>query len=555
MQANNNYNNFLKFFPDKDVARPQQTKALNEISRIFSSKKKFVIACLPTGSGKSHIAASVARSTNEIDSFRKQLIESYSIYKKTKEGGFKYEDDFLDRNPFGSYILTVTKSLQDQYKNLFPDSTLIKGKSNYACDVDPSVTVNMAPCLFSSKQKEKCFSANRCPYYEARKNAFMSIDPILNYRSFISLPDFLRKRQIYICDEASDIESELVGHYSTTILYSQLKAQNIEFQKLKSEDSKTAGQWLYNIYLKIKNEVDSIRLKLSKSSSSRDESMLDREVQRFSKLSDLLNTLEDVVTYWEECEYIVETKDAEKAVFIPYDIKPLAEKLFKGADKVLMMSATISNHREFSKSLGISENDYEYIEIPSAFDPKKSPIKTSRKYSLTYKNKNKDLPSIIETAIELSNHHKGEKGLIHTHTNQITEEFKRIAKDNPRFLFREAGVSNEDILEIHKNSESDTILVSPSLSTGISLDDHLGRFQIILKAPYLPLSSKRIKKIFDKNPSYYSMKMLDTLIQMSGRCTRSIEDHAITYILDGNAVNPIIQNKHLLPKSFLERLL
>jgi len=98
-------------------------------------------------------------------------------------------------------------------------------------------------------------------------------------------------------------------------------------------------------------------------------------------------------------------------------------------------------------------------------------------------------------------------------------------------------------------------LVSPSLDTGVSLDDDLGRFQIIIKAPYLPLGSKRIKKQFDKNPQYYGMKMLDTLIQMSGRCTRSIKDHSVTYILDGAAVKAVTSNKKHLPKYFLERFM
>ena len=62
-----------------------------------------------------------------------------------------------------------------------------------------------------------------------------------------------------------------------------------------------------------------------------------------------------------------------------------------------------------------------YIDITSVFDSKKSPIKSSRKYSLSYKNNNKDLPNILNIATEICNIHKSEKGIIHTHTNQITQ--------------------------------------------------------------------------------------------------------------------------------------
>jgi Rad3-related DNA helicase len=122
-----------------------------------------------------------------------------------------------------------------------------------------------------------------------------------------------------------------------------------------------------------------------------------------------------------------------------------------------------------------------------------------------------------------------------------------------RFLFREEGISNEYIIKQHEESEEDTILVSPSLDTGISLDDDLGRFQIIVKAPFLPLGSKRVKKIFDTNKKYYGMKMLDTLVQMCGRCTRSKDDYSSTYIVDANAFSQIQMNKKNLPKHFLER--
>ena len=500
---------YSKTFPAEAVARPQQTKALEKIAEIFSSGKRFVIASLPTGSGKSHIAAAIARSTTPIDQIRKDLIQSYAIYKKDRDSGYKYEDDFLERDSFGSYILTVTKSLQDQYRSLFPDSLVAKGKSNYHCDVEPNLTVNFAPCLHSPEIKENCFATDRCPYYKARNEAFVTIDPILNYRAFFSLPKFLRKREIYICDEASDLESELVGHYSITIFYSQLAAENIDCKKLYSDDNAAAGLWLQDIYVKAKAELDKIKSRLSKVKSP----IKSKEMQRLGKLTMTVNSIEEVINVWDECEYLVEERTAEKVTLVPYDIKPMARRMFDGADMILMMSATITNPEEFAKSLGISESEYGYVDIPSTFDASKSPIKSSRKYSLSYKNKNKDLPNILDIAIQICESHKGEKGIIHTHTNQITEALKKKVGDNDRFLFRELGVTNEHIMVQHKDRvEDDTILVSPSLDMGISLDDNLGRFQIIVKAPFLPLSSKRIKKIFDKNKGYYLYKMFDNLV-------------------------------------------
>ncbi len=547
---------YLETFPSDAEARPQQKQALEKIAKVFSSGKKFVIACLPTGSGKSHIAAAVAKSASPITERRKNLIESYAIYDKDRDGAYKYAEEFLEGDSYGSFILTVTKSLQDQYKELFPDVVATKGKSNYSCDIDPNVTVDFAPCLHSPKIKDKCFAANRCPYYKTRNEAFVSIDPILNYRSFISLPDFLRRREIYICDEASDIEAELVGQYSITINYSQLSAEGIDYKKLYTDDSELAFKWLQDVYIKLKDELDNLKNRISNmAKNDSPASIKSRELQRLGKLNTLVISLGDIISVWEDCEYLVENRDSEKITFVPYDIRPLARKIFDGADMILMMSATITNPEEFARSLGIMQDQYEYIEIPSGFDPKKSPIKSTRKYSLSYKTNNRDLPHIIDAAIQICNNHKGEKGIIHTHTNQITQALRNRVGNDSRFLFRDIGTTNEQIISEHRDRiDDDTILVSPSLDTGISLDGDLGRFQIILKAPFLPLNSKRIKKIYDKNKKYYIMKMLDNLVQMCGRCTRSVEDYSVTYILDGNAVTSILDNKRYLPKHFLERL-
>jgi Rad3-related DNA helicase len=165
-----------------------------------------------------------------------------------------------------------------------------------------------------------------------------------------------------------------------------------------------------------------------------------------------------------------------------------------------------------------------------------------------------NLPHVLDAAVAICDKHKNDKGLVHTHTNQIADKLKIKIKEHKRFLFKDLVTNNEKLLDDHKNTTEPTVLVSPSLDTGISLDGDLGRFQIILKSPFLPLGSKRIKMMFDKNPKQYTMKMLDKLIQMCGRCTRSKDDYSMTYILDGIIADTIMREKSNLPKHFLDRI-
>lgn len=550
-------NTFLNNFPGNNPW-PQQVEALELAWKHFNDGKKFVILRLPTGSGKSHIATSIARSSKPIDPERSQLLESYEAFRKDKNGIYVHAETFFNKPFFGGAILTVTRSLQNQYQDLFPDQMIAKGKNNYNCDIDKNVTVDFAPCLFTPGLKQECFKEDRCPYFKSRKNALISLDPVLNYRAFINLPRFLQRREYLIFDEADKIESEFVGSYSCTLNYAQLQAEEIVFKKIVSDDRGSVRQWINDIYIQIETQVEEIKHKVSllAGKNNKFEGILFKQMQRLGKLTGLYNQVKDVVSNWDECEYIVESKDAKEVTLVPYNIRPLAQNLFSNSSKVLMMSATISNPEEFAKSLGIYAKDYTFIDVESTFDPSKSPIYCSSKYSLSYKNIESNLPKVIDMVVKICEQHKGEKGLIHTHTNSITEIIKKKVGKDKRFLFREVGISNEDIILEHKNRiKEDTILVSPSLDTGVSLDDDLGRFQIIIKAPYLPLGSKRIKKQFDKNPEHYGMKMLDTLIQMCGRCTRSKKDHSVTYILDGSAVKAIMANKKFLPKYFLERFM
>ena len=89
---------------------------------------------------------------------------------------------------------------------------------------------------------------------------------------------------------------------------------------------------------------------------------------------------------------------------------------------------------------------------------------------------------------------------------------------------------------------------------GLDLKGDLGKWQLVIKLPYPSLGNKRIKKLSDEDIGWYRMRMLVALVQACGRCTRSVEDESITYILDGLSSKTIINCKDILPKHFLDRI-
>lgn len=534
------------FFPEEYTPSQQQSNILDKIGTALT-KHKFVICCAPTGSGKSLLARTITELSEKPTKQFSELITSYQAYKQDFTGRFVNEDDCLDEPPSGAFVLTITKSLQDQYLSLFKQTDILKGKGNYVCDVDNNFTVDLAPCTFVPQLKEKCWEKNKCPYYNNRNNALLSQFAVLNYKMFLALPNHVKRKNIIVCDEASELDEEIIRQFSAEISYERLDHYNIEIAKLITDNKDKARIWIYNLLERISIEIDVLATTLSQQPG-----LISKQDRiKYQYLKNLHRSLSTIDTTWSDCDYIIDI-DAKKVTFTPLKANVLSKHIFDYADKVVLMSATIIDHKHFAKSLGIT--DYKYIEAESEFDATKSPIYISTKHKLNYKTLKSTLPKICDQIIEIANHHKNEKGIIHTHTQEITNFLQTKLSSDGRYLFRDAFANNEQILKEHKRAKLPTVLVSPSLMFGVDLKDELARFQIIVKLPFSPLSSKRIKKLFELDKEWYENKMLNAIVQAAGRATRSKKDYSVTYILDGNFVSVVQRAKNKLPKHFIERI-
>lgn len=536
----------LSHFPAGFTPNSSQVQILRELDQAFTDGYKYIILIAPTGSGKSFISKTLSNASNAVSDGFKSLIESYDAYKQDQYGNYVYELDCLAEPAHGAFALTISKQLQDQYLSIFNDSTILKGKTNYVCKVDESLDVEAAPCIFSTTLKADCWNKNKCLYYNARNEMAISKFSVLNYSMFLSLPGHIKRRNYIICDEASELEEELTNRFGISLEYSKLQLAGLKVEKLRSDSPQSAKGWLMELNEKAEDIYEGL---LEKADNKMLNLTLGERI-RLKYLKNLINKITNVDGYWDSCEFVID-KTAEKVDMNPLNVDVLTKSIFDYGDKIVLMSATITNPKNFAKTLGIK--DYKVISVDSTFNPKKSPIYVSTKTPLNYENLKKNLPIIAQQIQAICDHHKGEKGIIHTHTNEICQYLSNQLKGT-RFLFRQDTLNNEKMLGEHFTSKEPTVLVSPSLTMGTDLHGDNGRFQIIVKTPFPPLSNKRIKKKFDTDKSWYTAKTLNNLVQMSGRCTRNIDDHSTTYILDGTVVRLIGDNKDIVPKHFIERI-
>ena len=535
--------NLLDHFPKGFKPNKAQVHILNEVSKAIELGKKYIIIEAPTATGKSFIAKTLANCSDEPS---EEFINAVNSYK-----AFEPEADF-EPCRFGTAVLTVTKSLQDQYSSMFEDGSVMKGKSNYPCAVDDLYGCEAGICSFEKNQKKRCIAGNLCPYFKARNKTVLNKCAFYSYAMFESLnSDLVKLKQFIVCDEASEIESELVSRYTFEFDIKDLKSIDKDIPLPPDADSTNIDfyMWISNCQQYVMLAYEDFIKELGEKYNKGKKGLSKENTKKLSILSRYKENIAKLIDCWKGTEYII-TKESTNVLFQPYNVDNLAQNIFKYGEVIILMSATIVNHKKFAENLGIK--DYYYIEAETSLDPKKAPIKCCNKFYLNFKNKRTVLPKMIEVADTICKQYKKDKGIIHTHSMDILNEIKNRF-DDERFLFREQGMNNEKILEVHENTDEPTVLVSPSMTHGIDLKGDLGKFQIIMKAPYLPLGDERVKRKFNEDKEWYLDAMLSTLIQMCGRCNRCESDYSVTYILDSNILNAVLKNKDKLPKYFIER--
>lgn len=534
--------NLLLNFPEDYTATLPQTKILSAIDKHIKNGVKFIVVNAPTGSGKSFIPKTIANASDGPSTHFKNCVDDYSIF--SENGGDLVEDEA----PFGVYALTITKALQDQYKDTFDDTGILKGQSNYACALDDNMSVDIAPCIYVQGLKNDCWRKNKCPYYNDRNEMLKSTFSSLNYSMFFSLPDHLKKRKIIVCDEGSELEEQLVGQFSCEVDIAFLVKTGTALTSFPTKETPTnVVLWLNELIIAVEQNIGEYKQYLKESKGSPE---YYKKSGEYTRLSNLMGSLQILVSTYYDSEYIIEKED-KIIKFTPLKVDKLAQYIFNHADHVIIMSATIIDHKSFCKGLGISK--YEYIEVDTEFDHSKGPIHIMTSQKLNFSNLKQMLPKLAKQVEGILEEHPNDKGIIHTHTQYIADYIRDNVKSGGRLLCREAGIKNEEILEKHERTKKPTVLVSPSMTYGVDLKGDLAKFQIILKAPWLPTKAKRIERLMKVDSQWYTNKMLCTLVQACGRGIRSVDDECVTYILDGSIFDVILRNKSKLPTYFVDR--
>ena len=537
----------LKNDLSKYKPRKEQKDALDFIDSEYQKNKltKFFLLNLPVGSGKSHLALMIA------DWYRKNVTKMSRVD-----------------------IITNSKILQDQYADTYESIADLKGKDNYECE---SYSCSCAQGgEFNRLNKSSCES---CPYSFARENYISGGISLTNFYLYILYaiynPKLMENRgaRVLIVDEAHDFDDVMSDFISIKItdnvvkkfkfsneydILKKLKSVNsisdyVEFLKFLNGEIITTTEDMERGMSSVPRNIKSDKrdLKISKVLKTKNTDVkvmnLVTDLKQYQlKIDVFLKEYKDNPNNW-----VLESSWNEKMRSKELSLEPiwaydyLDKYVFSNYDMVFLMSGTILDKNLFCQLNGLDVTKASYYSIASPFPLKNRPIYYMPVGKMSFKSKEDTFKRYVPYIQKLLDKYKKKKGIIHTNSFELAKWIEDSIKD-PRLVFHDSS-NKDEVLRMHMESEEPTVIVSPSMDTGVSFDNDSARFQIIAKVPYPSLASQKNKMRQMNNPDWYSWKTVSGLIQMTGRPVRSDKDYADTIIIDGGFGDVIKHSSQFLP--------
>jgi ATP-dependent DNA helicase DinG len=532
----------LTCFPG--TPRPQQREFLTAAGAWLAGDKKFLLAEVGTGGGKTHLI---------------QTLLEYS----------------------GGYALVPQNTLVDAHVNTFKMRGVpsVKGSSQYRCtdrlNIYPPVSCKQGQELNAVEGAGRC---EDCPYHEAKEGVIDGPYGITNYDYFFvqhlfrhEFPYADEGKSILCLDEAQNFEPKLLNFLGISIDTAWCAKYGVVLPDflISGKDQEIEGQNLEKLQSWLQHPLLS-RLTAEKSALETAIEVLGGRLAgkrsgEFEELFKLTQMIDNINRYLENRDEWFSTFTAiigrGYLKIRPLSVAKYAKDIFDRFDRVAFFSGTILNPDMFAKTLGISSSDYLSVNLPTTF-----PLDNRRVYqphphvflgtlNMDYKDRAVCLPRVARLALDIANQpeHRGVRGIIHTNSFGVaksltTEMIRQDPAIKHRLIghgswtehFQDEEAERNEVKALLRKSLNG-ILVSPSMAEGLDLPDDDCRFCIIAKAPILPVMGGDAymaarAAYFDRltgRPGFWQKwQELGTLIQMCGRGVRSENDWCDTYIVD-----------------------
>lgn len=468
--------------------RPEQAKIINQIKYALDNGYTNIIVEAGTGIGKTPIATTIAKTFHS------------------------------------SYILTMTNQLQGQYLQDFSYMLEeIKGRGNYYCNYGGC-------CDECEAEKQDVRKCPDCEYLLALHRALNSKTVITNYDYLFYAGNYAQQldtRDLLILDETHNFENKMMSLISDGLSRTAI-LRNYGFDifdtivkggTLKSINSKK--HWIRICEKLIEFE------KAQYPATKHDAKKQENAIPRYERIIDNLNEDGWIVELPRKSE-ILENKKGLRVEFKPLSIAKYSDMILDFGYHKLFLTGTLGDKDKFCEWVGINPADTFYIYAKSPFPVENRPI--IKHYFGSMSKGNWQNTEVIQYIQDIINTHNGEKGVIHTSSNQQAWWIKKHL--NSKLVWIAQGDTREVTIEKFEKSNKPIVLIGAGIKDGVDFKGDKCRFQIIFKIPYPNLGSTQINIRKRQDPSWYAYQTIMPLMQSYGRGIRDMDDYCTTYVLD-----------------------
>lgn len=469
--------------------------------------------------------------------------------------------------------LVSSKFLQTQITGDFGDSIVsLWGRNNYQCLLD--TTRNCNECV--SSENSPCDRKTSCLYTLAKQKAIESSYRLTNFAYFLSEIAYVGRMSgnpFVVIDEADSLQQSLDSFISLS--FSERSLYRLGLPEGPRYKTATAKQGISS-WKEFAQEAQARSSEMCKNIQREVDGMSDSEPD--AKLYKM-KELEGFVHINERCKIFLDNVDQNwvmqqiprygsrqgKLIFSPTWIThELADRyLWNHADTFVLISATFLPIEVECKRLGIDIDDVEdrcIHEVPSTFDPEKSPVHLWPVADLKRDTMEASIPILANAVKKILSWHEGSRGLMHTVSFSLCQKVMD-AVNSPR-LITHTSENRQEVIDNYikgfdKDAPDDIVLCSPSSGRGIDLKYDLCSFIICLKMPWLNLGDKIISARANSGELgklWFSSSAMAEVEQQCGRGSRAIDDSVTIYIIDEQVEKIYLLRPSLFSASFREQI-
>ena len=511
--------NWRDFFPLPQI-RQKQEKALDFIYRMIAKGIKDIVIAAPTGTGKSAIGAAIG----------------FWASQKTMP---------LNGNQ-GAYYLCTQKLLQDQleediqrYPVMLQHATSLKSAAEYECS-------HFGDCGTGMLHKPACSNLGmKCCTYRCQVAKFLGSDlAITNYPYFFTERLYVNQfpsRRILIADECHTLENQLLKFVELVIGSGEIEKFTPTLKEMpRMENLEDYVNWLKDDFVPVMQSYQDAFANEQDLSPAKAKELLELNTM-ISRVDRAMGDMEadpDNWIFWQENVAKLEGHVEWVAIAKPLSAAPYFKDLLADtADVRIYMSAYPGTKDIFCATLGLDPDQTAMLNLGSVFPKENRPIHAAFVGSMSKKNQVNTLPGFLRFMGKLLDNHATEKGIIHCNSyalgETIFDHFLRLPQGK-RLLFPRRADERENVYIDHRKRKDATVILSPSFTEGFDFTDDMARWQVIAKIPFPYLGDKQVSAKKDKDPEWYALRTVGTIVQASGRIVRNETDFGITYITDSD---------------------